>query len=421
MGAGLVVAGLTNYVFLVVAGRALGSEEFAALSVLWAMVFFVAPGVFLPVEQEVSRALSGRLARGEGTGPVIRRAALLGGVLLAVLVTVTVALSVPLVDHLFDGEVLLLVGFLLALVGYWSGHLVRGTMSGLGRFGPYATYIGSEGGVRAAICVVLAVAGASVAGPYGVALGVAPIVAVFIALWGQHGLTSPGPEAPWDELTTSLGALLAGSLFAFGLANGPVVAVNLLATDAESDRAGRFFAGLIFARIPLFLFQAVQAALLPKLSGLAASGRLPEFLAGLRRLLVLVVAIGLAGTAGALLLGPWAVRLLFGGEFDLGRRTITLLAAGTGAYIVALSLAQALIALGRQGLQATAWGIGVVGFVAAVALGDDLLLRVELGYLLGSAIAAVVMGSFLVATVGRGARIHSEDAIEALHDLEIEP
>ena len=104
------MAGTTSYIFLVVAGRALGSEEFATLSVLWAMFFLVAPGVFIPVEQEVSRALSGRLARGVGTGPVIRRAALLGGVLLAVLIAVTLAVSVPLVDHLFDGEVLLLVG-----------------------------------------------------------------------------------------------------------------------------------------------------------------------------------------------------------------------------------------------------------------------------------------------------------------------
>ena len=42
---------------------------------------------------------------------------------------------------------------------------------------------------------------------------------------------------------------------------------------------------MLLARIPLFMFQAVQAALLPRLSRLAAKGELDEFRAGLKRLL----------------------------------------------------------------------------------------------------------------------------------------
>ena len=58
VGVGLVLAGLTAYGFTVVAARALGKTDYAPLSVLWAMVFLAGPGFFLPLEQEVSRALA---------------------------------------------------------------------------------------------------------------------------------------------------------------------------------------------------------------------------------------------------------------------------------------------------------------------------------------------------------------------------
>ena len=68
---------------------------------------------------------------------------------------------------------------------------------------------------------------------------------------------------------------------------------------------------MLLARIPLFMFQAVQAALLPRLSRLAAKGELDEFRAGLRRLLIVVLAVGVVGTLGALVLGPFVIELVY--------------------------------------------------------------------------------------------------------------
>ena len=110
----------------------------------------------------------------------------------------------------------------------------------------------------------------------------------------------------------ALGWLLAGSVLAQSLVNAGPVAVKLLATDAEKAIAGTFLAGLIVARVPLFLFQALQASALPKLSRLAAAGEPHDFQHALRRLLLLVGALGLAGTCGALVIGPWVVTVLFG-------------------------------------------------------------------------------------------------------------
>ena len=73
----------------------------------------------------------------------------------------------------------------------------------------------------------------------------------------QRNVATDGPEAKWSELSSAMAALLVGSLMMAALVNAGTVAVQLLATNAESDDAGIFQAGLQIARVPLFLFQAV--------------------------------------------------------------------------------------------------------------------------------------------------------------------
>src|SRR5262249_54561746 len=174
--------------------------------------------------------------------------------------------------------------------------LTRGTLSGNGRFGPYGAMHASEGLVRIAFCALLAISGSTLVGMYGIALALPPLFAVAISLRGQHNLLVPGPEAPYSELSSALGLLLVGSLLAQLLSYASFIGVTLLATPSQSDAAGLFITGLFVARIPLLMFQAVQAALLPKLAGLAGEGRHDDFRAGMRRLLMIVVGLGVAGT-----------------------------------------------------------------------------------------------------------------------------
>src|SRR5207342_1682703 len=58
VGAGLMVSGVTTYGFQILAFRGLTKPNYAALNALWVFVFVLAPGVFLPLEQEVGRALA---------------------------------------------------------------------------------------------------------------------------------------------------------------------------------------------------------------------------------------------------------------------------------------------------------------------------------------------------------------------------
>ncbi|MFM8907773.1 MAG: hypothetical protein ACKOIZ_09235, partial [Actinomycetota bacterium] len=94
----------------------------------------------------------------------------------------------------------------------------------------------------------------------------------------------------------------------------------------------RFANAVLLARVPLFLFQAVQAAMLPRLTQLAAVGDSREFRDVLRRLFVLVGGVGVVGVVGAFIAGPFVLEVVYEGGID--RRTITLLAFASAVYML---------------------------------------------------------------------------------------
>ena len=389
-------------------------------------MFLLGPGLFLPLEQEVSRALAERRTLNLGGAPLVRRAATIGiGLALGVLV-IMIATSRPLVEHVFDDQLLLLVGLAIGVIAALAGHLTRGCLSGTSNFRAYGVYIGADGLIRFLLCIVVAIAGVKTAGWYGVAVGAAGLLAVPVALRVQRPQLEAGPEAAWREISRALGYLLAASLCAYTLMNiGPVL-VKVLATDAETKIAGRFLSAVVVARIPLFLFQAIQAALLPKLTGLASAGRLGDFRAGLRRLLAVVAVLAVLGTIVGYILGPFVVKTMSGPEFVMTHRTMGLLAAGSGFYMMALALAQAVIALGGHRRQLVGWFSGVVALLLTTWLAsDDLYLRVELGLLVGSLVAFAVMGYLLIRRLILSARqaieLEPGNVIDALHDIAVEP
>lgn len=402
VGAGLLVAGFTILAFLVISGRMLGPDRYASLSTLWLSVFVAAPGFFLPVEQELARALSARRARGLGGGPLVRRAATLGVALLALLLVASGAGFVLIRDELFHGNNLLVISFIGSLVGYFCAHLARGTLSGNSRFNGYGLLFGVEGVGRLAGCLVLAAIGVKTVGAYGLLVAAAPFLATVIAISRERDLITPGPDAPWSELSTNMGFLLAGSVLTQMLVNAAPLTVAVLADRSDNELVGHFMAGVLVARVPLFMFQAVQAALLPKLAGLASAGQHDDFRTGLKRLLVVVGAIGGAGTVGALVMGPWALRTVFGAEFDLGRSDLGYLAAGSAAFMMTVALGQSLIALGRHSYSVVGWLAGITAYGVVVSLGSDLLLRAEQGYLVGAFTAAAVMSVLTVTQLRRG-------------------
>jgi O-antigen/teichoic acid export membrane protein len=404
VGLGLIISGITAYAFQILSFRGLSKTDYAALNGLWIFVFVVAPGFFLPLEQEVSRAVADRRARGVGGGPVVRKAAIAGTVLTSSLIVLTlvVAAAFPLTDRLFHGQTVLLICFVIALATYAVQHLTRGTLSGNGRFGPYGMILAVEGIVRVVPLIALVVFGVEDLLWYGLALAIPPLVAAIVSLRGEHHLMDPGPEAQWSELTANLTMLFLGSLTAQALSYSAAIGAIVLANGkVEREAAADFIVGFFLARIPILLFQAVQAALLPKLAGLAGSGQHDDFKSGLKKLVLIVSGIGALGVVCGVTIGPQVGKILFGDAFHLSWEDLGLLFAGSAAFILALTLAQALIALQGHGRALVAWVVGLAMTVAVIAAtsGSYFLDRVEYGFLAGCAAAALAMGLLLLTRI----------------------
>ena len=394
VGGGLVVNGLAAYAFITLASRDLGPEAYTPVGLLWALSFLLGPGFFQPLEQEVARIVAARSDR--RIGPVVRTAGCVGASMVGLLGVLALLLGDRIRHDLFDGHGLLLVGLLLVLVGLGIGHLVRGVLAGLGRFGGYARYFIGDGVGRLVIVLVL-VATAGGVGAYGLAVGLAPFIGVALALAGQRELSLEGPAEPVGAFSRALGALLVASVATALVLNVSPLAVELLAGPDQADDPGRFLNALLIARVPLFFFQAVQASLLPRLSALVGAGRFDELVHVFRRLLCLVVGIGGVAVAVCAVFGARIVEFAFGADFAVERQDMVLLAGSSAVLMVALSFAQALMACRAQGRMALAWVLGLAAFPLVVALGDDLFLRVELGLLATVSVAAGSMAALLIA------------------------
>jgi O-antigen/teichoic acid export membrane protein len=173
----------------------------------------------------------------------------------------------------------------------------------------------------------------------------------------------------------------------------------------------------------LQLFQAVQGSLLPHLTGLqargGAGGERSETEGGAQferaiRITVLAIA-GFAGAValGLLVLGPFAMGVLFDDAATYGRLGLAAVALGMGAHLAAGTLNQAALARDHAGAAAVAWLVSAVAFVAWMlvdVVGDELA-RAEVGYL-G---AALVLCGLLLAVYRRAARASAGAAPAAAH------
>jgi O-antigen/teichoic acid export membrane protein len=392
VGAGVVVLGVSAYAFLAMAGRGLGVERFAVLSVLWVLVFTVGPGLFLPLEQEVARAVAARRAAGQPYGPLVRRTAAAATAFAAATTAVLLLASPVLVPRALGGDAGALAALGLAVWALAAAHLSRGVLAGTGRFGHYGAQLGLEGAVRAGgAALLLGVGVGSVLG-YGLLLGGATALAVIVTAGGLSGLREPGPPASLGELSRALGLLFTGAVLSQALVNAGPVLVALLEPPGEQGAAGRFLAAAVLSRVPLLLFAAVQASLLPRLSELAAAGRPAELRELLGRTALAVAGLGLAGVALAAAAGPPLVALLFGSAFDVDRAPLVLLSGATTAFMLGVVLAQACIARERPGAAAAGWAVGVAVLVAATALlPGEAVLRVATASLLGALAALAAL------------------------------
>jgi len=265
--------------------------------------------------------------------------------------------------------------------------------------------------------VVLAGFGVHDAAVYAIVLAVAPFVGIAAGLIGNDAavLRQPGPQSPWGELSRALGWLLAASILAQALVNLAPVFVRLFAPAENSHLVSAFVASLIVARVPVFLFQAAQAALVPRLSHHAGGGRTVALRSETRALVLALAALTVVAAAGAALLGPTVVRIGWGPGFALGRRDLAILSAASCVYLIAVTYASALIARERPDRVTAGWAVGVVVLVGVVLAGHETITRVEWGFLAGACAAALAMGVLAHGPLA-GADVAPDTATDAAPD-----
>ena len=419
VGIGLFIAGFTSYAFFKVGQLALGKEDFKPIVALWFTTFALVPGFFMPVEQELGRALAHRRALGQGGRPVVRRMLPLTIGLATILIVGVAASSSWLTSDMFDGHWVGTLALVLSISFYAPMHLARGIASGSGRFVAYGTVMAVDGLVRITACVLLWQFGVTHVGAYALAVAVSPLVAAGVVFVRGETKTDDGPPATFSEITPNLGWLLLGTIMAAALVNAGPLGVDFLANTSDAEKVTAFGNGVLLSRVPLFLFQAVQAALLPRLARLAAKGDLEEFRHGFSLLLKVVTAVAVLGTVGSFVLGPPILTMVYEGGLD--RRTLTLLALASGMYMLALAVSQGVIALQGHKFVAVGWLSAMIGFLTVTTFAsDDLFLRVELGLVAGSTVALAVFSYAFRARMNAGAIPDAESMIDGVLDYPLE-
>lgn len=395
VGFGVVASGLSAYAFLALAARSLGPVRYAPLAALWSVTFLAGPGLFGPFEYEVGRLLARGRATGETDNPVVRRAVLLGLGLTTIVGMIAVALSPVAVHRLFDGHWWLVAAFLVSLPASFALHLTWGILAGNSQFPAYGVAQGAEGVLRLLLGGGIVLVGLASATGFGLALAVAPAGAVLVCVPAVRRAGRGGPRITIGRMSRDLGRLLAATFLSAMLINAGPVVVKVLASPTQGSSASRFLAASAVTRVPLFLFNAVSATLVPRLSTLAASGRPEEFRRLVVRLLCLVGIIGGAGVIGAATIGPQVLGVVFGPGYRLGRLDVALLAGSSFGMMGATTLGAAIVGLGRHDRLLRCWGVGIIAMAVVTATVPGLTLRVGLGLVVGAVVTSVAMGAVM--------------------------
>jgi O-antigen/teichoic acid export membrane protein len=391
---GVGVLGLASYVHLAIAGHSLGPVQMANLSVIWSVVFSLGYGLFLPIEQEVTRVVAARRVAGRGSRPVWRRGFVLTWLIFGGL-TVAFVIGTPvLADRLFGGSGALVAVTLGGLFGLAVASPVRGQAAGAGRFELYSGQLGLDGVLRIVLAVALGVAGSRSTAQFGLVLLVAPVLSTAVLLWPVRRTAAPGPATDHVELGRGVGPLIVTVLLGQFMLNSVIVSARLLAPE-QSVLAAALLSALVLIRVPTLIFGAVQPSLLSSLAGLEHHDH-HAFARQLRHAAALVTAMMACFAVPLVAIGPWLVRALFAAPDVLDRFDFLLLSLGTWAFLLAQALGVGVLALHRHRVQTLAWAAGALVLLAVTVLPAPVLIRLEWAYLAGNATVAIGLAAFLL-------------------------
>jgi O-antigen/teichoic acid export membrane protein len=351
-----------NYLFLLGAGRLLGSAdygEFAAIVGLLTVLLIPSSALQMAVSREISRmvATHRREAAAVFAGQVTRVTA----IATLPLVLGFIALSSPVASLLSIDEAPMLALAGVSLVATFLAPVALGIVQGAQRFGVLAAITFAPFVVRVGVLAVAALVGWGLVGAIG-AVVISTLAGLGLALAAARPLmTAPRSSAgaPLRPFLTYLGPVVIGLIGVSILTNADILVVKARFSD---DDAGIYAAASAFARVAYFLPATILAVVFPRTAARQARGEDTSDILG-RSLLVT------AGFCSLLALfyvavGDPIVSFSFGSEFDGAGPLLPLFAV----EMMLLSLANVLVGFHlSRGENRYAWIVGA-GVALQIAL-----------------------------------------------------
>jgi O-antigen/teichoic acid export membrane protein len=381
LAAGSVFAGVFAYVYIAVGTRHYGTDEFSGVAQLWTIWFFGSSVLTFPLQHWVIQRL-----RIDGHGGAVRDVLPRLALVTLGLGTAVAVVGFAVRRDLFDqaGVLYPIVGGLIIVTAAVMG-ILRGSLAGRSRFQATAAAIGSENIVRVVVGAIVVVAGLSV-DLYGAAI----LSGVLVALAWPRAFVFEGPPAEPVSPFAFLGNVAGGTVIGQSILTGGPVVLSLV--GGTRDEVTSLFTALALFRAPYVVALGLSIRATAALTDLMVAGRAGELDRLRHRVALAGVGVMALGGAGAAVLGPSILRLVFGSEVDLTRLECVGLAVASLAALgtLALTLLQMTDVAGGRVLHAWAIGLGV-GVVGMVALPFDPLPRVVAAFLASELTAFALM------------------------------
>jgi O-antigen/teichoic acid export membrane protein len=424
---GIASTGVFTFLYLALASHLLGRQQYSRISICWSVMFVLMSVIHRPIEQLMSRHIAVEDATGGG-GNVIRTPALLQGACALGFLILALIFRHALADGLLDHSQSLYWVLVIGTVAYAASYFARGWLAGHMRFGLYGGLVLLESSSRFLFALAVAV-GITVGGRQeliGIGMLAAPFVSLIVIPFAFRHVAAPRPasteefqmievsdagragpgHAGVEEAATDLsirhGAGFAGGVVAIMLSEQTLMNAGVLVVAASSGfdltagLAGFVFNIFLIVRAPLQLFQAVQNAILPHLSGMEATDSAEEFHRSVRVTVLAITAFAGAVALGLLLIGPLVMRIAVSDHgYTYNRFGLALVGIGMGLHLMSGTFNQAMLARGRAGAAALCWLCAAAAFVAFSALHTigDIVTRVEVGYCGAAGLLAILLAA----------------------------
>lgn len=380
-----VIAAISGYLVLLLAARGLGADGYAAFAVFWA-AYGLVTGTQNGQLQETTRAVRGaRMNDGPTGGARPMRLNAIFGAVLAVAVAVTAIGWAATVFESYRLESVALLSLGVAAFGIYAG--LGGALSGLGRWGPFATLLIIDALIRLTLTVVAVAAGwglgafliITVAGTVSTAI-------VLVSLRPAREALGVRGDVATRELARNTVTAMAAALASAILVMGFPVLIKLSTSGDLDSAAGAVILAVTLTRAPLLVpLNSFQGALISRFVE-----RRDRLLAALAVPLAVVVAVGVVGAAAAWLLGPWLLENIFGGDYRLSGVTVAALTAGAVAMAVLTLTGAMALAAGRHRLYAAGWWVATAVSVGLLFIPADLEVRVPVALIAGPLVGMAV-------------------------------